>query len=268
MHKGEVRHGSAGRLKDSEINLLAVKPFVLSATPGSTSVYTNGHYLIPDTNIFLYCMDVLEHKSAFYDVVVLQTVLEEVRNRSLPLYNRLRSLVGSEEKRFYVFHNEFRQETFVQRNPGEIINDRNDRAVRVACKWYQEHLKESLAGTKNKIPTIVMLSDDKENLRKAREEGVECCNIAKYVEGLPNKNELLDMISAALESQEAKVGKGEMLYPEVSIFALIPRFTLTVLVVLFHVKDDDWHQKRHDAPGRLQRQHLQFLGGLNKHPHV
>jgi exosome complex exonuclease DIS3/RRP44 len=153
-----------------------VKPFVLSASPRTTTVYKDGHYLVPDTNIFLYCMDVIEHKSAFYDVIVLQTVLEELRNRSLPLYNRLRSLVSSDEKRFYVFHNEFRQETFINRKAAETINDRNDRAVRVACLWYKKHLQESLEGTKNKIPAVVMLSDDKENLRLAREAGMDCCN--------------------------------------------------------------------------------------------
>jgi len=131
---------------------------------------------MPDTNIFLYCMDVIEHKSAFYDVVVLQTVLEELRNRSLPLYNRLRELTSSQDKRFYVFHNEFRKETHVKRLQGETINDRNDRAVRVACAWYKSHLEDAVAGTKNRCPEIVMLSDDKDNLRKARAEGIACCN--------------------------------------------------------------------------------------------
>jgi exosome complex exonuclease DIS3/RRP44 len=153
-----------------------VKSFVLSATPAGTSVFKNGHYLVPDTNIFLYCMDIIEHKSAFYDVIVLQTVLEELRNRSLPLYNRLRALTASQDKRFYVFHNEFRQETYVKRLPGETINDRNDRAVRVACAWYKRHLEDAVAGTKNRCPEIVMLSDDKGNLQKAREEGIACCN--------------------------------------------------------------------------------------------
>ncbi|KAF8245100.1 RNB-domain-containing protein [Wilcoxina mikolae CBS 423.85] len=189
-------------------------PFVLSATPAGTTAYENGHYLVPDTNIFLYCMDIAEHKSAFYDVIVLQTVLEELRNRSIPLYNRLRSLTSSEDKRFYVFHNDFRMETHVKRLPGETINDRNDRAVRVACAWYKSHLEDAVAGTKNRCPEIVMLSDDKENLRKARAEGVACCNIKEYVKGLQNSDELLDMISAALEYQEAKASRGEMLYPE------------------------------------------------------
>jgi exosome complex exonuclease DIS3/RRP44 len=155
---------------------VAVKPFVLSDTPASTSRFRNGHYLIPDTNIFLYCMDIIEHHSAFYDVIVLQIVLEELRNRSLPLYNRLRALTTSQDKRFYVFHNEFRKETYVKRLPGETINDRNDRAVRVACKWYKSHLQEAVAGTTNRCPEIVMLSDDRGNLEKARVDGVACCN--------------------------------------------------------------------------------------------
>jgi len=121
-------------------------------------------------------MDVIEHESAFYDVIILQTVLEEVRNRSLPLYNRLRALTKSDEKRFYVFHNEFRQETYVKRLQGEIINDRNDRAVRKACSWYKSHLAAALAGTPNKLPEIVMLSDDRGNLEKAKSEGIACCN--------------------------------------------------------------------------------------------
>lgn len=121
-------------------------------------------------------MDALEHKSAFYDVIVLQTVLEEVRNRSLPLYNRLRALTKSEDKRFYVFHNDFRRETYITRNEGETINDRNDRAVRRACTWYKAHLESSLEGTKRSVPDIVMVSDDKENLRLAKEEGIQCCN--------------------------------------------------------------------------------------------
>ncbi|KAL7266696.1 exosome catalytic subunit dis3 [Rhizina undulata] len=190
-----------------------VIPFVLSSTPAGSEVYRNGHYLVPDTNIFLYCMDIIEHKSAFYDVIVLQTVLEEVRNRSLPLYNRLRALTRSGEKRFYVFHNDFRFETYVQRLEGETINDRNDRAVRKACQWYRKHLEDAVEGTSSRCPDIVMLSDDKDNLRRAKAENIACCSIKEYVGGLKNSDELLDMISAALD-QDSKATKGDMLYPE------------------------------------------------------
>jgi hypothetical protein len=42
--------------------------------------------------------------------------------------------------------------------------------------------------------------------------------VKEYVKGLENADELLDMISAAIENQEAKAAGGEMLYPEVCIY--------------------------------------------------
>jgi exosome complex exonuclease DIS3/RRP44 len=41
-----------------------------------------------------------------YNVIVLQTVLEEVRNISLSVYNRLRAVISDTNRRFYVFSNE------------------------------------------------------------------------------------------------------------------------------------------------------------------
>jgi len=157
---------------------LLATPFVLSERPAGTKRFPHGHYLVPDTNVLLNGMDLFEQTSAFYDVVILQTVLEELRNRSIPLYNRLVGITKSEEKRFYVFFNDFRLETHVPRGQGETINDRNDRAVRRAVKWYGEHLQKAAKATvwMKKCPSIVMLSDDKENLEKARKEKLEACS--------------------------------------------------------------------------------------------
>jgi exosome complex exonuclease DIS3/RRP44 len=157
-------------------------------------------------------------KSAFYDVIILQTVLEELRNRSLPLYNRLIGLTKSEDKRFYVFFNDFRVETYITRENGETINDRNDRAVRRAVKWYNEHLAKAVkaAGGRSKsIPVVVMLSDDKENLRKAKEYGIAACSLKNYVKGLKDADRLLDMISAGNEGRESRDAKAtQNLYQE------------------------------------------------------
>ena len=155
-----------------------VVPFVLSDRPAGTRAFPNGHYLVPDTNALLNGLDLFEQSTAFYDVIVLQTVLEELRNRSLPLYNRLIGLTRSEEKRFYVFFNEFRLETHVTRQAGESINDRNDRAVRRAVQWYGEHLSQSakVGGQRKTCPSIVMLSDDRENLRKAKASNLDTCS--------------------------------------------------------------------------------------------
>ena len=199
-------------------NITLVAPFVLSEKPAGTKDYPQGHYLIPDTNALLNALDIFEHTSAFYDVIILQTVLEELRNRSLPLYNRLIGLTKSEEKRFYVFFNDFRLETYVVRDIGESINDRNDRAVRKAVKWYSEHLVQAVkaaGGRSKQTPTVVMLSDDKDNLRKAKSDGIEASSLKNYVNGLENADQLLDMISIAKEGREIKDAQAsENLYQE------------------------------------------------------
>ena len=181
---------------------------ILSSRPAGTKAFPGGHYIMPDTNALLNAMDLFEQTSAFYDVIILQTVLEELRNRSLPLYNRLIALTKSEEKRFYLFFNEFRSETYVRREEGESINDRNDKAVRRAAQWYAGHLP------KKKCPAIVVLTDDQENRRKAKAEGVTVLSLTEYVSGLEDADRLLDMISETKQYQESRTPQGELLYPE------------------------------------------------------
>lgn len=161
-------------------------------------------------------MDLFEQTSGFYDVIILQTVLEELRNRSLPLYNRLIGLTKSEDKHFYVFFNDFRLETYIVRDKGETINDRNDRAVRKAVKWYQNHLQQAVKSNKRSkhVPAVVMLSDDKDNLRKAKSERINACSLTDYVSGLEDADRLLDMINTSRQGQEARGTASEMIYPE------------------------------------------------------
>lgn len=192
-------------------------PFVLSDTPAGSKNFPDGQYLVPDTNAFLTGMDLFEVETAFHDVIVLQTVLEEVKNRSLPLYHRLIALTKNEGKRFYVFFNEFRQETHVPRDQGETINDRNDRAVRRAVQWYNQHIIAAVSARSKKqkrVPAVVMITDDKDNLRKAKAENVPGITLSGFVSGLENADELLDMISAAQEQREVRSKKPEVFYSD------------------------------------------------------
>lgn len=213
----EMHPSKASRLKSpvlrASCQLTATKlvqPFVLSEKPAGTKVFPQGHYLVPDTNALLNAMDLFEQSSAFYDVIILQTVLEELRNRSLPLYNRMIGLTKSEDKRFYVFFNDFRLETYINREPNETVNDRNDRAVRRAVKWYGDHLSRTKAV---KVPAIVMLSDDQENLRKAREQNLHAVTLRDYVGSLEDGVRLLDMVAES-QSQGGFKKPAQMLYPE------------------------------------------------------
>ena len=66
----------------------------LPSRPGPSpcpSLVAAPHYLVLDANVVLDQIDVLEEAADGLDnVVVLQTVLEEVRHRSSPIYKRLK----------------------------------------------------------------------------------------------------------------------------------------------------------------------------------
>lgn len=123
------------------------------------------HFLIPDSNIFLHQMDVLEQCSDFAFLIILQTVWDEVKHRHPKQHNRLKLLMES-RKHFYLFSNEHHKDTYVTRLAGETPNDRNDRAIRVAAAWYQTHLQHLHIDSVN----IVLLTDDTANRLKAETE--------------------------------------------------------------------------------------------------
>lgn len=164
-------------------------PLIMLAPEGSpNSLVPEAHVLLVDTNILLHHLDVLDTEH-FRDVIILQTVLDEVKSNSLILYRRLRSMIGQPEKRFFVFSNEHHRETWVEKEPGETPNDRNDRSIRKAALWYQKHLPPSLP--------IILLTNDQDNRTKARGEGLRAFKLSEYCEGLvgrPGYETLLDML--------------------------------------------------------------------------
>lgn len=86
------------------------------------------------------------------------------------------------------------RDTYVEREPGESANDRNDRAIRVATAWYERHL--NLSTYENRRMHVVLLTDDKKNLEKANAEGITCSNVSDYINGLLNSPQLQDKLSA------------------------------------------------------------------------
>ncbi|KAI7815809.1 hypothetical protein BC939DRAFT_404742 [Gamsiella multidivaricata] len=176
---------------------------ILSATPSTNKLFPLPHYIIPDTNIFMNQIDVME-KSQINNVIVLQTVLEEVKHLSLPIHKRVRDMISNKEKHFYVFSNEHHRETFIEKLKDESPNDRNDRAIRVATKWYGNHIQN----LKPKV-SVVMMTDDAANRSKAIADGLQAVSVKRYIEALDN-TELLDMISDAKELDDGQ----QMIYAE------------------------------------------------------
>ncbi|OMH85318.1 Exosome complex exonuclease RRP44 [Zancudomyces culisetae] len=120
--------------------------------------------LIPDTNEFVKQINVFE-RPVLNNVVVLQTVLEELKGLNMAIYGRVRRITTEHSRHWYVFSNEHSRDTYIDRNAGESANDRNDRAIRTACLWYQQHVPSDVE--------IVLITEDKENARLAREAGIE-----------------------------------------------------------------------------------------------
>ncbi|KAI5418867.1 variant 4, Exosome complex exonuclease RRP44 A, partial [Lathyrus oleraceus] len=129
-------------------------------------------------------IDLLEN-SAIDDVVVLSIVLEEVKNKNMSVYNRLRAICSNSNRKFFVFSNEYHRDTYVKEMSGETKNDRNDRAIRVATQWYQKHLGGAVK--------VLLVTNDKENKRKASEEGICAETVESYVKSL-DRPDLLDLL--------------------------------------------------------------------------
>ncbi|KAG8517535.1 Exosome complex exonuclease RRP44, partial [Galemys pyrenaicus] len=161
----------------------------------ASSLCPRPHYLLPDTNVLLHQIDVLEDP-AIRNVIVLQTVLQEVRNRSAPVYKRIRDVTSNQEKHFYTFTNEHHRETYVEQEQGENSNDRNDRAIRVAAKWYNEHLKKISA--ENQLQ-VIFITNDRKNKEKAIEEGIPAFTCEEYVKSLTANPELIDRLACLSE---------------------------------------------------------------------
>ncbi|KOM40668.1 hypothetical protein LR48_Vigan04g086600 [Vigna angularis] len=68
---------------------------------------------------------------------------------------------------------------------GETKNDRNDRAIRVATQWYQNHLGGAVK--------VLLITNDRENRRKASEEGIFAETVESYVKSL-GQPDLLDLL--------------------------------------------------------------------------
>ncbi|KAJ7944036.1 Exosome complex exonuclease [Quillaja saponaria] len=140
--------------------------------------------LVLDTNVVLNQIDLLENP-AIDDVVVLSVVLDEVKNKNMAVYNRLRALCSNSLRKFFVFSNEHHKDTYVKEMSGESKNDRNDRAIRVASQWYQSHLGDEVR--------VLLITNDRENRRKAVEEGIFAETVESYVKSL-GQPDLLDLL--------------------------------------------------------------------------
>ena len=109
--------------------------------------------LILDTNVILHQLDIIEYDCpATNIVVILQTVLQELKHLNLSVYKRIYGLLKNEKKSFVFFPNELNAETFENRVPSETANDYNDRLIRIATAHFQRAV--------SKPGNVILISND------------------------------------------------------------------------------------------------------------
>lgn len=164
----------------------------------------NQHILIIDTNIALHQIDVLEFPCEGTQVVILlQTVLQEVKHRNLSVYNRICKLLNDESRLYIFFPNEACVSTLVLRRQKESINDSNDRSIRHVTQYFDYLIEKnsSSEGSENElninIPKVILISNDVDNRKLAQKEDIIAMSLKDYINKYLNKfTELYDLLSA------------------------------------------------------------------------
>jgi exosome complex exonuclease DIS3/RRP44 len=146
----------------------------------------------------------------------------------LPIYNRFQQLISDEERTVWIFWNESARGSAttardttevidadgiaVEQITQETVNDRNDRAIRQTIHYYDTHLA-SLAppAPGSKHPVLVLLTDDRGNRLKAKEQGLHAVSVKEYVEGMTDMSErerLSDLVARTafvIEEDESRL---------------------------------------------------------------
>ncbi|KAJ1964635.1 exosome catalytic subunit dis3 [Dipsacomyces acuminosporus] len=127
----------------------------LSASPRD-SIKWGHHYLIPDTNAFVNQIDIFE-RPIISNVIVLSTVLDELRGLSIAVYNRVRTIVREHERRWFVFSNEHHRATFPTGRVVGVIR-RNWRSY---CAFLDPNFVQKGARASNSPTSVSVLAMDR-----------------------------------------------------------------------------------------------------------
>ena len=140
-------------------------------------------------------------------------VCVQVKHQNLGVYRQVRDLISNPSKRFYVFANEHHRETFLERERSESANDRNDKSIRTAVKWYNQHLAQGLKTTN--IPKVILLTNDRENREKAKVLNLSAHTVYEYAKSLVSHPLLVDRLAKFGEEGDGELtATKKFLYPE------------------------------------------------------
>ncbi|XP_078258402.1 exosome complex exonuclease RRP44 isoform X2 [Rhinoraja longicauda] len=234
----------------------------------SSELCPQPHFVLPDTNVILHQIDILEHP-AIQNVIMLQTVLQEVRHRSAPVYKRIKDVIHNPEKHFYTFTNEHHKDTYIEQEQGEGTNDRNDRAIRVAVKWYNEHLKKSQ--NSNVHIQVILMTNDRKNKERAEKDGLTAFTCDEYIKSLAGNPELIDRLACIADATK-EIESSKLIFTEHLALSKIQQGlkSNSYLQGTFRANRDNYLEATvwvHGEEGKIKEILIQGLKNLNRAIH-
>ena len=101
---------------------------------------------ILDLETFMNQIDLIQNCPVLQNVVVFQTVFEELALRKPSAFTILKNLIEVDtHRKFHIFPNEYFETTHIDLEPNESIEQRNERAVLKAALYYKEHLQVNVS---------------------------------------------------------------------------------------------------------------------------
>ncbi len=182
---------------DITLGYLHKKPLLHSdlASLLSNSASKNNIVIVLDTNILMHGIDIFDDDSKqlpLQVVIVLQTVLEEIKQLNMSIYKRIMNLLNDENQYYIFLPNELVNFTCLNRDEGEIMNDYNDRLIRKATLYLTNNISNS---------KVILLTNDHGNYNKSLLLGLNCCTLVEYIQQyLSNYPSLVDMLSVVNRS--------------------------------------------------------------------
>jgi exosome complex exonuclease DIS3/RRP44 len=152
--------------------------------------------VLADVDVVLQQTDMLENEN-MHDVIILQSVLYEVRSQNMRTYTRVRQLIADTSRRFFVFCNQHHKDTFVDMTSGETSRTYVDRTIRVAARWYAMHLGTS---SRQRQRRVLVLTNRESALAPYAAEHIAATTVHAYVTDFAP--ELADVVVRAADADD------------------------------------------------------------------
>ncbi|TKR80691.1 hypothetical protein L596_014723 [Steinernema carpocapsae] len=168
-----------------------------------TKVVNGKHCLIVDVNCLMRYHDLFTDDQ-FKNIIILQSVWDEIKRANQAAYRTMHQLVFDEEnRRAMVFMNEFHYKTAISPSALDSKAQILEQSLIKAASFFHEHWEEL-----DVKPVLITGTDA---LEMAEEFAGQTMTIKKYVKGMENNSVLLDKLSAYDQSFEKNA---RIIYPE------------------------------------------------------